>query len=74
MKAENILKMCSEPAPKEWAELPEVKAARPSPKGWAEISLQVMDGTTIAIWMGAKNGFWYNASDPFLITGVKRKK
>lgn len=65
----------SSPAPKEYMEIPEIKNARPPAAGkgaFIETSLQKLDGypesVVLVRWMGAKDGFWYPASDVFRIT------
>lgn len=61
----------SSPAPKEWWDIPEIKAARPGPLGWAEISLQRLDypkNINLVHWSGAKNGRWYKISETFRVT------
>ena len=57
--------------PKEWEEIPKIKAARPIGKGYVEISLQRLNthkGTILVQWHGAKGGRWYPEGDIFMIT------
>lgn len=73
MKAVKVDQCDSSRAPKEWEEIPEIKAARPNARknGFVEISLQRLDypkSVNLVQWSGAKNGFWYPASDVFRIT------
>lgn len=75
MKAIPVGNCNSSPAPKEYYDIPEIKKARPPASGkgaFIETSLQMLDGypksVVLVQWMGAKNGFWYPASDVFRIT------
>lgn len=72
MKATPVDRVGSGPAPKAWSHIPEIKAAKPDMKKskFVEISLQRLDykGINLAQWMGAKDGFWYPASEIFVIT------
>lgn len=75
MKATPVGSSNSSPAPKEYYDIPEIKKARPPVAGkgaFIETSLQKLDGypksVVLVQWMGAKNGFWYPASDVFRIT------
>lgn len=72
MKAKNIYHLSSEPAPKEWTEIPEIKEKRPSPIG-QEVSLQRLDGTNICIWYTRKAVYWNPVGDPFIVTEKQRK-
>ena len=67
MKAINISKPdSSSPAPKEWRDIPEIKAQRP--KGFAEDSLNRIPNTNCCVWMANKGGGrWYPESDVFLV-------
>jgi hypothetical protein len=73
-KAISITNCDSSPAPKEYWDIPEIKKARP--QAAVETSLQQLSGypnsVVLVQWMGAKNGFWYPASEVFRITKIKR--
>ena len=66
MKAENIFKINSSPAPKEWAEIKEIAVARPI-TGRYEISLQRFIGTDICMWYTRTSFYWNPASDLFIV-------
>lgn len=66
LKAANLYQTPDGPAPKEWALIPEVKAAKPKIK--AEISLQRFAGTNICMWYVRRTVYWNPASDPFIIS------
>lgn len=73
MKATPVDEVGSSPAPKAWSYIPEIKAAKPDMKKnqFVEISLQRLDypkSVNLVQWMGAKNGFWWPASEIFSIT------
>ena len=70
MKVINIYKTGSSPAPEEWEEIEEIKKERPSPIG-QEVSLQRIDGTSIAIWYTRKSIYWNPVGDPFLVEEEK---
>lgn len=66
MKATNLNHICSEPAPKEWHNITDIKKAKPSEKK-CEISLQKLQGLNVCIWMIRKSVYWVPASDFFYI-------
>jgi len=66
MKVINLMNSNSSPAPKEWNDLPEVKAQRPLSLG-QENSLQRVDGTNICAWFSNQGGAWFPNSDFFLV-------
>lgn len=74
MKATPAGNFSSRPAPKEWADIPELKSCRPKVGGkerYVEVSLQQLDypkSVVMVQWMGAKNGLWYPASEVFRVT------
>jgi hypothetical protein len=74
MKAILVGDSNSSPAPNEYEDIPEVKKCKPEvcgKTGYVEVSLQKLDdypkSVILVQWMGAKNGFWYPASDIFRI-------
>ena len=71
MKGINLYKTGNSPAPKEWEEIPEVKAQRPGLIG-QEVSLQRVDGTNVAHWHIRSSVFWKPYGDPiFIIEAVE---
>lgn len=66
MRAKNLKNLGSSPAPKEWAEIQEIKEQRPKKLG-VEISLQKLDGHNICVWMIGWGGQWTKSSDYFFI-------
>lgn len=71
MKAINLSRQGSSPAPSAWKVIPEIKACRPSPIG-QDVSLQLIDGTkNICVWMVSRSGgVWDIASDFFLVKAI----
>jgi hypothetical protein len=66
MKAKNLFDFSSSPAPKEWREIPEIKAQYPKECN-CEKSLQKIKGLNICIWMISYGGIWKPSSDFFYI-------
>ena len=68
LKAINLQKEGSEPAPKEWRTIKEIQEAHPKIKD-ADISLQRFAGTNICCWMVRKrmSAYWNIRSDLFLV-------
>lgn len=64
MKATNLHHISSEPAPKEWREIPEIKAQYPKVRN-CEISLQKLRNLNICYWMIGYGGTWKPASEFF---------
>lgn len=66
MKAKNLNHIETEIAPKEWREIPEIKAQYPTHK-YVEKSLQKLKGVNICLWMVGSKGLWMPASDYFYV-------
>lgn len=64
MKVQNLKNINSEPAPKEWSQIPEIQAQYPRLLN-CEISLQKLKGMNICVWMINWTGTWSVASDFF---------
>lgn len=65
--AQNIFKIGSHPAPKEYEDIIEIKESRPKGVGF-ESSLQELDGTNICMWYKRSSVYWTPASEPFIVT------
>jgi hypothetical protein len=70
IKAINLEMMDSSPAPKEWKEIPEIKAAYPKIKK-CEISLQKLDGLPICQYHIRTSVFWNPVGDFFYVEEPK---
>lgn len=70
LKAINLYKLSSSPAPDKWKELEEIKKQRP-PTGNYEVSLQQLNGTNIAIWEIRKSVLWEPYGEPVLVLHMK---
>lgn len=64
MKATNLHNISSSPAPKEWRDIPEIKAQYPKQTN-VEKSLQRLKGMNVCLWMTSTGGVWKPASDFF---------
>jgi hypothetical protein len=67
LKAEALINLGSEPAPKEWEKLPCIKEQMPSCIG-GEVSLQRFVGTDICAWFVGIGGLWEPQSDYFRVS------
>jgi hypothetical protein len=67
IKAEALINLGSEPAPKEWEKLPCIKEQMPSCIG-GEVSLQRFVGTDICAWFVGIGGLWEPQSDYFRVS------
>lgn len=70
MKAEEVFKLNSGPAPKEWRDIPCIKEAYPKLRGH-EFSLQRFDGTNLCAWYKRSSVYWNPASEIFLVEQEK---
>jgi hypothetical protein len=67
LKAEALINLGSEPAPKEWEKLPCIKEQMPSCIG-GEVSLQRFVGTDICAWFVGIGGLWEPQSEYFRVS------
>ena len=67
LKAEALIDLGSEPAPKEWENIPCIKEQRPPIMGF-EASLQRFTGTDICTWFICVGGLWQPHSDYFQVS------
>ena len=67
LKAEALIDLGSEPAPKEWENIPCIKEQRPPIVGF-EASLQRFTGTDICTWFICVGGLWQPHSDYFQVS------
>ena len=67
LKAEALIDLGSEPAPKEWGNIPCIKEQMPSLMG-GEVSLQRFTGTDICAWFIGMGGLWQPHSDYFQVS------